>query len=260
MVSSILDIQDLGYCLESRWLLQGVSLSVANGECVAVVGPNGAGKSTLFRLLSGEWHSAAGIVHFNGRLLSDWSTQSLAQVRAVLPQTSSLQFPFSVKDVVRIGRMPHSSGFEEDSRIAHEAMTLCDVLAFQDRPYTQLSGGERQRVQLARVLSQVWLPVDSGQRLLLLDEPTSALDMSHQIALLKAVRQMCQQGVSCLVILHDLNLASRFADRILMLHQGRQVALGNAQEVLRPDLLQSVFEVEAKVIEHPMYGCPLVVS
>ncbi len=151
---------------------------------MAVVGPNGAGKSTLFRLLSGEWHPASGQVSFNGLALERWSLDRLARVRAVMPQSSSLSFPFLVREVVRMGRMPHDTGHEQDEAIVSEVMQVCDVARLAQRHYTSLSGGERQRVQLARVLAQIWMPVSGGRRLLLLDEPTSALDLAHQLYLM----------------------------------------------------------------------------
>lgn len=261
MVSdSVLAMDSLGFRVGQRSLLQDINLRVQPGECVAVVGPNGAGKSTLFRLLSGEWAPHHGRVDFNGRPLSHWSLQELARIRGVMPQSSSLSFSFAAREVIRMGRMPHDSGREQDEAIVAEVMQVCDVQHLADRHYTALSGGERQRVQLARVLAQIWQPVPLGQRLLLLDEPTSALDLAHQLDLMQLVRQVCGKSVTVLVILHDLNLASRFTDRIMMLHNGLAVATGTPQEVMRPDLIECVFNVKTQVIEHPVYGCPLVVS
>jgi iron complex transport system ATP-binding protein len=257
---SVLQIESLHCQLGARELLHDINLSVGQGECVAIVGPNGAGKSTLFRLLSGEWNPSHGLIRFNQRLLADCSLQRLARLRAVLPQSSGLSFPFIAREVILMGRMPHDTGREVDNAIVDEVMAVCDVQHLAGRHYTALSGGERQRVQLARVLVQIWQSVEEGHRLLLLDEPTSALDLSHQLDLMQVVRQVCGGDVSALVIVHDLNLAARFADRILVLHDGASVAVGTPQEVLRPDLIQSVFNVKSHVIQHPLYGCPLVVS
>ncbi|MVF13307.1 heme ABC transporter ATP-binding protein [Ketobacter sp. MCCC 1A13808] len=253
-------MHQLSYRAGDRWLVDGVELTASVGECIAIVGPNGAGKSTLFKMLSGEWLPSSGQINFNQKRLAEWPAEQLATLRAVLPQSSGLQFPFKVQEVVLMGRMPHATGSEVDRQIACEVMSLCDVLSLQHRAYTELSGGEKQRVQLARVLAQVWQPVQAGKRLLLLDEPTSSLDLSHQLTLMHAVQQICQSQVTSLVIVHDLNLAARFADRILMLHNGKPVALGRPQQVLTADLLECVFNVKTQVIEHPVYGCPLVVS
>ena len=250
----------LNYAIGGRQLIQALDLAVTAGECVAIVGPNGAGKTTLFRLLSGELHPQQGDIHFNTRPLSQWPVGQLARMRAVLPQASSLQFAFTVQEVVTMGRMPHDTGRKLDADIVQEVMAVCDVARLSLRSYTELSGGERQRVQLARVLAQVWRPVPEGERLLLLDEPTSALDLAHQLELMQVVQQVCQADIAVLIILHDLNLAARFADRILMLHEGRTIALGTPAEVMRADLIECVFNVKAQIIQHPLYGCPLVVS
>lgn len=255
-----LEARQLRFGIGSRELIKGLDLSVSAGECVAVVGPNGAGKTTLFRLLSGELHPQQGDILFNQRHLSDWGVDVLARMRAVLPQSSTLQFAFTVEEVVTMGRMPHATGRMIDQQIVQEVMAVCDVARLAGRVYTELSGGERQRVQLARVLAQVWRPVPDGERLLLLDEPTSALDLSHQLELMQVVKQVCSADIAVLIIVHDLNLAARFADRILMLHDGNSVALGTPAEVMRADLIECVFNVKTRVIEHPMYGCPLVVS
>ncbi len=256
----VLVLQDLAFRTGGRTLLQDVDLQVVEGECVAVVGPNGAGKSTLFRTLSGEWSPGRGQVLFDGRPLAKWSLSDLARVRAVMPQSSSLGFPFEAREVILMGRMPHDTGREQDNAIVDEVMAACDVEHLAQRHYTALSGGERQRVQLARVLAQIWQPVSLGRRLLLLDEPTSALDLAHQLDLMQMVRDVCGKSVTVLVIVHDLNLAARFADRVMMLHNGRAVAVGPPEDVMRPDLIECVFNVKTQVIEHPLYGCPLVVS
>lgn len=256
----VLQLHQLGFHTGGRDLLQDINLQVVEGECVAVVGPNGAGKSTLFRTLSGEWSPTAGDVRFDGKPLGKWTLSDLAKLRAVMPQSSSLSFPFEARDVILMGRMPHDTGREQDEHIVEEVMAVCDVQHLARRHYTALSGGERQRVQLARVLAQIWQPVSTGRRLLLLDEPTSALDLSHQLDLMQLVRDVCGKAVTVLVIVHDLNLAARFADRVMMLHNGMSVAVGEPREVMRPDLIECVFKVKTQVIEHPLYGCPLVVS
>ena len=255
-----LDVRNLQFHIGKHSLLKALDVQVRAGECVAVVGPNGAGKTTLFRLLAGELEPSAGTIQFNGRELTRWPVAQLARMRAVLPQSSTLQFSFTVQEVVAMGRMPHATGRKIDDGIVQDVMQVCDVRKLAQRAYTALSGGERQRVQLARVLAQVWQPVADGERLLLLDEPTSALDIAHQIELMQVVRQVCAADIAVLVILHDLNLAARFADRILMLHDGSLIAAGTPEQVLQPDLIECVFNVKTQVIRHPLYGCPLVVS
>jgi len=191
-------------------LIEDVSLQVEPGQVVAMVGPNGAGKSTLLRAICGEMHPAQGEIWFNDRALAQWSARQQAQMRAVLPQLSTLGFDFRVLDVVLMGRSPHVNGTESrrDYEIAFDALTMVAMSHFADRVYTTLSGGEQQRVQLARVLAQVWDECPHGSRYLLLDEPTNNLDLAHQHAILRIVREFRSQGRGLLAILHDLNLAA----------------------------------------------------
>ena len=243
-------------------LLTDVSLAVSAGEVVAVVGPNGAGKSTLLKTMCGEIVPTDGQVVLKGQQLQAWHRRERAQVMAVLPQDSTLTFPFTVLEVVIMGRTPHSNGIErtQDYAIAHAALEAAGMLAFAHRLYPTLSGGERQRVHFARVLAQVWETPKAGARYLLLDEPTSSLDLAYQHHTLETVRQFASNGVGVLTILHDLNLAARFADRIVVLKDGRQLASGCPHTVLTPDIIQAAFAVSATVMPHPSLSCPLVVA
>jgi len=214
----------------------------------------------MMDIITGKTKPDSGEVLFNQKSLQRWPLAQLARMRAVLPQSSTLAFAFTVQEVVAMGRMPHDTGNAVDIQIVNDVMELCDVTRLAQRAYTELSGGERQRVQLARVLAQVWQPVPEGERLLLLDEPTSALDLAHQLELMQVVKQVCRADIAVLIIVHDLNLAARFADRILMLHDGRPIALGTPTDVLKPDLIECVFNVQAQIMEHPVHGCPLVIT
>ena len=236
-----------------RTVLKDVSLSVRPGECVAVVGPNGAGKSSLLKVFSGDLVPQAGEVVLEGIPMSGWNRGELARRRAVLPQQSELLFPFPVRDIVLMGRAPHNGGIEtvDDEQIADDAMQATDVLAFQDRPYDQLSGGEKQRVQLARVLAQVWPGSQVSGGFLLLDEPTSSLDLSHQHAFLKTARRFAREGLGVLVVLHDLNLAMQYADRIIMLYHGHCVACDVPEKALIPELIREVFKVDVRITKTP---------
>lgn len=184
-----------------------------------MLGPNGAGKSSLLGALSGELSAHQGRVLLDQRELAQWEGMQRAQRLAVLPQASSLDFAFRVEEVVGLGRLPHQTGRIRDAQIVSAALAAADVGHLRDRSYLALSGGERQRVHLARVLAQLW-PGQEGQSLLL-DEPTSALDPLHQHVTLQAIRAFAEQGVAVLVILHDLNLAARYCDRVLLLEGAR---------------------------------------
>ncbi len=243
---------------QGRRLLQDIDFSLGAGEILSILGPNGAGKSSLLNLLCGAILPDQGLYQFLGRPFADWGTDERARSQAVLPQQSALNFPFTVAEVVRLGRTPHSSGAREDEVIARQCMQATDTLALRRQLYTQLSGGEKQRVQLARVLAQIWRAEDAPARLLLLDEPTSALDLAHQRLVLQQVRQLAAAGCSVVMILHDFNLAARYSDRCLLLSGGRQQALGTPAEVLTSRVLQQVFEAPVDVMPHPRDGLPVV--
>jgi len=241
-----------------KTVLDEVTLQLEAGEVLGVLGPNGAGKSTLLGALCGELAASAGEVSLDGKPLHDWARSLRAQRLAVLPQVSTLDFAFRVEEVVGMGRLPYQSGRVRDEEIIAAALAAADAGHLSGRSYLALSGGERQRVHLARVLAQLW-PGQAGQTLLL-DEPTSMLDPLHQHTTLQAVREFADRGAAVLVILHDLNLAARYCDRILLLENGRPVALDTPEQVLRPDTLQAVFGLEVLVQPHPERGHPLIIA
>lgn len=241
-------------------LLRQLDLRVVPGEITAVLGPNGAGKTTLLRCLVGEQTVTDGQVMLNGRAIADWSALDRAGLLAVLPQHSLLDFPFTAAEVVMLGRTPHDSGVARDRDIVAAALAAVDGDFLADRYYTRLSGGEKQRVHLARVLAQIWEPSPRGERYLVLDEPTSSFDLAHQQLTLEIVREFADRGVGVLMVLHDLNLAARCADQLVLMQCGEIVAAGTPQEVLQPSAIRRVFEVEVEVGVHPRTGKPLVIS
>jgi iron complex transport system ATP-binding protein len=242
----------------SSKVLCGVDLQLHAGRVTGVLGANGAGKSTLLSALCAELPLAAGEVMLNGRALADWPDQERAHCLAVLPQHSTLNFGFRVEEVVGMGRLPYATGRQVDAQIVRAALAAADSKHLLGRSYLQLSGGERQRVHLARVLAQLW-PGGVGQ-VLLLDEPTSMLDPLHQHSILQAVRAFADQGGAVLVIVHDLNLAARYCDDLLLLNQGRVCSSGTPSQVLRPDVLHQVFGLEVLVQQHPERNHPLIIA
>ncbi|WP_342245345.1 heme ABC transporter ATP-binding protein [Pseudomonas sp. OTU5201] len=254
----MLRVEQLDVLRGSKQVLAGVDLALQPGEVLGVLGPNGAGKSTLLGALCGEVPVAAGTVSLEGRALNDWNGPQRARRLAVLPQSSTLNFAFRVEEVVAMGRMPHDTGRERDAGVVAEALHAADASHLAGRSYLALSGGERQRVHLARVLAQLW-PGGSGQ-ILLLDEPTSMLDPLHQHTTLQTVRTFAERGVAVLVILHDLNLAARYCDRLLLLADGRPYVLGTPEQVLQAEPLKAVFGLEVLVQRHPERGHPLIVA
>lgn len=241
----------LGYRVGGAALLHDVDLDVAAGEFLGVIGPNGAGKTTLVQLLSGELDPTSGRVEIGGRDLATMTLTELSLLRAVLPQHHVLQFAFRCLDVVMMGRYPHG-GSEADARAAADrVMTETDTASLAERLYPTLSGGEQARVSFARVLAQ-------ETPLLLLDEPTGSLDLRHQELVMGTLRGLADSGVSIVAVLHDINLAARFVDRIAILDEGQVRAVGTPEEVLRPDVLGAVYGIEVKVVSHPEAGCPLI--
>lgn len=242
----------------AQTVLQDVSVALQPGEVLGVLGPNGAGKSTLLGALNGELPLAGGTVSLDGRALDAWQGTERARRLAVLPQSSTLNFAFTVESVVGFGRLPHDSGRQRDNEIIASALGAADASHLTGRSYLALSGGERQRVHLARVLAQLW--PGGAEQVLLLDEPTSALDPLHQHTTLQAVREFADRGAAVLVILHDLNLAARYCDRLLLLHEGRPHLQGTPEEVLQAEPLRAVFGLDVLVQQHPERGHPLIIA
>ncbi len=235
-------------------ILDGVDLTVHAGEVVGLVGPNGAGKSTLLGVLSGDIPTP-GTVTLAGRPLTHWSTTEAAMRRAVLVQRVTISFPFTSRQVVEMGRAPWArTPLEEDddAAVAH-AMELTDTAHLAERIFSTLSGGEQARVSLARVLAQ-------GAGTLLLDEPTAALDLHHQELVLGLARERAQAGDAVVVVLHDLNLAAAYADRVAVLDAGRIAAVGSPPEVLQPELLSRVYQHDVDVLPHPRTSTPIILA
>lgn len=254
--SSTLRAENLQFSVGQRRLIDDVSLELKGGEVVALIGPNGAGKSTLLRLLTGYLPPDQGRCELQGKALAHWPPQELARTRAVMRQSSELAFGFSVQQIISLGRAPHAK--THNAEALQQVMAQTDCLTLADRDYRQLSGGEQQRVQLARVLSQLWQPQPSP-RWLFLDEPTSALDLYHQQHTLRLLRQLTRESpLSVCCVLHDLNLAALYADRIMLLHEGKLVASGTPADVLTAEILACWYQADLGVNWHPETAVPQV--
>lgn len=241
-------------------LLRDIDLALQPGEILGLAGPNGAGKSSLLRLIAGDIAPASGELLIGEKPRENWPRSQLARRLAYLPQLSLLNFPYTVEEVVALGRMPHASGRIADQLIIEQVMAATDVTALRERLYPRLSGGERQRVQLARVLAQVWDSPNEGGALLLLDEPTTALDLAHQQLVVEAVRGLAQRGCAIVLAIHDFNLAAGLADAIAVLKDGRLAACGPPARVFTPELFREVFAIDIVVQRHPLRDQPLIVS
>jgi iron complex transport system ATP-binding protein len=252
----MLEVRNLFVSIDRKRIIEGVDFSAAAGEVTAIVGPNGSGKSTFLKALCRDL-LYSGAVFLNGRNLEDLKPYQVATMRAVLPQASVLTFPFTVHEVVRMGLTTGVSGLDAraEALLPTEALKRVDLEGFGARMYQSLSGGEQQRVQLARVLCQVWQPVLDGlPRLLLLDEPVSSLDIKHQLLIMEIARDFARQGGAVVAILHDLNLAALYADRVMAMKAGRSAAFGTPHDVLDRGLVRDVFGCDLDTIERPVGG------
>lgn len=258
---SVISVHKGAYSIGKNTLLDEVSVTVNEGEILSIVGPNGAGKTTLLNALSGDIILDKGRITFLEKNIENWSIQEKARHLAVLPQLSLLNFPYTAEDVVALGRIPHSTGVKKDMDIIQRSMQAMDIGHLSRRNYMHLSGGEKQRTQLARVMAQIWDEKDTADasvnavyrkpRLLLLDEPTAALDLGHQQVLMRAIRRFANQGVAVVMVLHDINLASRYSDRIVALLDGRVLAQGDVNEVISEHFLQELYAAKVYVVKHP---------
>ena len=243
--------EDLSYSVEAQTLLDNVRLHAEQGQFVGLIGPNGAGKSTLLRALSGMLRHQQGAVRLEGKDLRSLSSRDVAAGLALVPQIAPYTHGFTSFELVLMGRYPHLERFQveggEDNRIARDAMRLTDTEEFTDRTLDTLSGGERQRVFVSRALAQ-------QPRILLLDEPTSNLDVFHQLKVLDLVRQLVDGGLTTVAAIHDLQMAARYCDRLVLLSSGRVLAEGTPEEVLTPEAIESAFGVRCAVYREPVTG------
>src|SRR5215218_2312789 len=257
-INKMLEARDLTVAYDRRIAVVGVTLSLNQGEITAIIGPNGAGKSTLLRTLNGQLPRSSGVVLLDGEPIERLNRRNISRRIAVVAQEAELRFPVTVLEFVLGGRFAWAThagwGWEteRDLHIAESVLRETELSDLSARLMNELSGGERQRALMARALA-------TEAPILLLDEPTANLDLSHQATLLTLVRNRCdQQRAASLVVTHDLNLAAQFADRILLMKDGKALRSGKPEDVLTPPLLREVFDVEVLVDAHPITGAPRV--
>lgn len=258
---AILEADDLSFSVRSSALVRGASLALEEGATTIVVGPNGAGKSTLLKLLTGELSPSHGTVRLDGTALPRIPGWELACRRAVMVQNQRLAFPFSVYEVARLGLegVGRAQPRARKEQIIAQALETAGVIGLAGRQYQTLSGGEQQRVQFARALCQLEAGRSVAQRqILFLDEPIASLDLCHQLSLLDAARTIAAQGAAVLVVLHDLNLAVTYADRLVVMHEGAIVAQGEPATILDDNLLRGVFRVSLSFSRLPPAGQPFL--
>ena len=247
-VTPLARLDSVGLVLDGRAIVKTVSMEVHPGEVLALVGPNGAGKSSILSLLAGDVHATSGTAFLGDKDVTKYRPDEASRLRSVLMQANQVSFPFSVWEIVEMGRAPwgRTPLIAEDDEAIEEALNLADVGHLSERRFNQLSGGERARVSLARVLAQ-------RTPLVLLDEPTAALDLKHQESVMRTIRDLADQGRGVVVVVHDLSVAAGYADRVAMVVEGRLEATGSPAEVIVADRVSRVYGVDVDIeqVGHP---------
>ncbi len=241
----MIEVEGVGATLGGRTVLDGISLTIGKGRILGVLGPNGCGKSTLLRCIAGLLKPSAGEVRIDGVPVRSMKPKTIAQLMAFQAQESVVALGFTVRSIVEMGRLPHRTFFEaddaRDAQIVEHSMAQMGIAALADRAVETLSGGERQRVSIARALAQ-------DTAVLILDEPSNHLDVHHQFAVLDLLHELVDRsGLTVVITLHDLRLASRICDSIALLHDGKLAALGTPVEALTPAAIAQVYRVGATV-------------
>jgi iron complex transport system ATP-binding protein len=255
-MTALLEAQSLSLAIGGATLVDAIDLRIAAGEMVAIVGPNGAGKSTLLRMLSGDLRPTGGRIRLKQRDIAAYPPRLLARHRAMLSQHVNVSFPFTVEEIVHMGA--GDAGRAAAQQLVDAALADVGLANFADRKLPTLSGGEQQRAHFARVLVQLACgEARHGPGLLLLDEPTSSLDMRHQIDLVESARRRAQSGTAVVAVLHDLNLAMRFAGRIVLLHRGKLAVDGGRADAITAETIRRIFEVDVR-IDHTDDGVPFL--
>lgn len=260
MKKKFIELDNLQLTFSKKTILNEVSTHFNAGELTVILGPNGTGKSSLLKVITGELASENrnATINYFDQDATKWQPEHIAKHLGVLPQSSNLTFNFKVEDVVLLGGIALSASTTEIKEIAAANMQLTEVSSLVGRLYPTLSGGEKQRVHLARVLTQ--LAQSGDKKILLLDEPTAALDLLYQHNTLCLAQKLAKAGAAVVIVMHDLNLAAQYADRLLMLNQGRIVADGTPWQVLTEENIAAVYQWQVTIIAHPQNGYPLVLS
>ena len=257
----MLETRGIRQVIGGKTILDGIDADFTPGMFHVIVGPNGSGKSTFLKVFSGETRPTAGTVQYDGKDIFALDRKDLARIRAVMSQNPELHFPLRVYDIVMMGRYPHFGivHSKHDEAIVAKSMEAAGVGSFAERDYLTLSGGEQQRVQFARALAQIWEPVDGYGRFLFLDEAVSHLDLKYQHQVLGLARDLTRQQVTVIAILHDLNHALTYGDRILFMKNGRVAHDIPGGHALDASMIHEVFDVEARVVDSGIQGRRVVI-
>lgn len=255
--ATAIEVDQLTVSIGKRTILNELSFSLDRGQFTALLGPNGTGKSTLLKAITDEI-TYSGQVNIFGQTRHVWPAEELAKHLGVLPQSSSLSFNFVAKEVVELGGIGLSMSNQDLQQVVEHNMQQTDVKHLAQRAYPTLSGGEKQRVHLSRVLTQ--LEQSGNNTILLLDEPTSALDLHHQHSTLALAKSLAKRGATVVAVLHDLNLASQYADRMIILNKGNIAVDAPPSQAMQAEIIEQVYQHQVSVIPHPELGHPIVIA
>ena len=253
----MISIKKLNFAYDAKLILNEISLFISEGEFIGIIGPNGAGKSTLIKLVEGILIPKSGELLLNEIPISSYKRKALARIVGYVPQSFSTAFDYSAYDIVMMGRFPYLAAFssenDNDKAIVQSSMEETDIWDLRNRLFSELSGGEKQRVVLASALAQ-------QPKLLLLDEPTAALDIKHQLHFHEILKNLQKsQQMTIVTITHDVNLAIRYCDRIIVLRDGSVAADGKPSRIINKDLISDVYGINVNIMQHPQDGKPLLV-
>jgi iron complex transport system ATP-binding protein len=256
----MISAEQIKYSVGTKNILNNISVEFLPGTCNLIIGPNGSGKSTLIKLLSGEINNFDGQLRYNGSDIKNLTKLALAASRAVLSQQTELSFPMTIEEVVMLGRNPHFefNPTKKDAKIVKEVMALLDLNSFTHRNYQTLSGGEKQRVHYARVLAQIWEVPKGEQRYLFLDEPLNNLDIYYQQIFLSIAVSLLNDTTTLIGVVHDINIALRYADQLFFLKDGALIKNGAPEKIVDAILIKEVFNIDTQLMLHPSTGKPVV--
>ncbi|OHW62342.1 putative siderophore transport system ATP-binding protein YusV [Andreesenia angusta] len=256
-MKSAIEVRNLSWSYGEEKVLRGIDFQVEVGKFYSVIGPNGSGKTTLFKLISSALELKGGSIYLNERDAKTYTKKELAKTVATVPQNTAVEFDFSVEDIVMMGRSPYLRRFQSESEVDLEivecAMKMVDIVHLREKKINGISGGERQRAIIARAIAQ-------SADIMLLDEPISHIDLRYQIELLDTVRKLNREkGVTVVAILHDLNLAAEYSDKLFLISKGEIVAKGSPEEVLTASNIEEVYGLKVNLVENPETGKPHII-
>jgi iron complex transport system ATP-binding protein len=257
----MLRTENISYSIGKKKILDNISATFLPGEFNMILGPNGSGKSTFLKIFSAEIRDHSGNVFYGTDDINHLKKETLAKQRAVMSQQPELSFPLTVAEVVMMGRYPHFTfnPSKKDTDICEASMELLQLTAFGERNYLTLSGGEKQRVHYARILAQLWERPATGNRYLFLDEPLASLDINYQQEFLKIAKVFAGNDTVLIAVIHDINLAIQYADKLFFFKEGKLVANGTSKEIITEALIENVFAIKVNIINNPISNDPLLV-